>query len=152
MTETIIVYLMNTFTITKIKLFLTFVFTCFCSIIWYNDMIEALYILLMLDFLFWFIYAWKNNDISKKKMQLWLLKLITYSLALIVFKYTHIATNWANLLWIWIKELWVWYLAINEALSCLKHLWNLWVPIPRKLIMKLENYRDWLNIWDFKNK
>lgn len=151
--EIIIIYLMEILSFTKIKLFLSFIFSCFCiSIWWYTQIVEAMYILLVLDFLFWFIYAYINNNISKKKMQLWTIKLVTYSFALIVFNYASIATMDANLFWLWIKELWVWYLAINEALSCLKHLWNLWVPIPLKLIAKLEFYKDSLNIDDFNNK
>lgn len=154
MLEIIYTYTINTFSITKIKIFLSMIFSCFCIFIWwYNKMIEAMYILLILDFILWFIFAWKNNNISKRKMQLWIIKIITYSITLIVINYADIATMWADLFWIWIREFWVWYLSINEALSCLKHLWNLWVPIPKRIIEKLENYRDNLNIKDlwFKN-
>lgn len=152
MINTIVIYLMQTFSITKIKIFLSLLFSYFCvTIWWYNQIVEAMYVLLILDFLFWFIHAWKENHISKKKMQLGTLKLIMYSFALIVFNYASIATWDIKIYWIWIRELWVAYLAINETLSCLKHLWNLWVPIPRKLIKKLEWYKENLDIGDFKS-
>lgn len=149
MIGTIFTYILDTFTITKIKIFLSMIFSCFCVVIWwYDKVIEAMYVLLILDFILWFIYAWRNNNISKRKMELWIAKIITYSITLIVINYADIATMSANVYWVWIREFWVWYLAVNEALSCLKHLWNLWVPIPKRIIKKLENYRDNLSIND----
>lgn len=151
--ESIIVYIINTFTFTKLKTLLSIIFSyAVIAIWWYDKMVEAMYVLLFMDFALWFIYAWINNKLSKKKMQLWLVKLMTYSLALIVFNYAQTVTMWANIMGVWIREFWIWYLAINEALSCLKHLWDLWVPIPTWLIAKLENYRDNLEMKDLSDK
>lgn len=148
--EYILTYILNTFTITKIKLLLSVILSYFTLMIWwYTSGVEAMYILLFLDFILWFSIAYNKNNLSKKKLQLWFLKMLTYSIALIVFNYADITTLWANISWIWIKEFWICYLALNEALSCLKHLWCMWVPIPRKIIEKLENYKDWLEIKDF---
>lgn len=105
-------------------------------------MMQALYVLLTLDFLLGFMVAWKNENISKKKMQLGLVKLVTYSIAVIVFNYMHIATQGANIAGIGIRELGVAYLAITEGLSALRHLADLWVPLPMNLIKKIENFRD----------
>lgn len=78
-------------------------------------------------------------------MQLGIVKIVTYSITLIVINYADIAAMWANIGWVGIRELGVWYLAINEALSCLKHLAVFWVPLPKKLFAKLEWYRDEFN-------
>lgn len=149
--ETILLYIINTFTVTKLKAFITIVVSFFWMLIWWiTIMIKAMFALLILDFILWFIYAWITHNISKKKMQLWIVKLLTYSCTLIVLNFTNLAIMWININWFWIMEFWVSYLAVNEALSCLKHLWNLWVPIPVWIVNKLENYKDNLTIKDIK--
>jgi phage-related holin len=83
-------------------------------------------------------------------MQLGIVKILTYSITLIVIHYADIATLSADIAGVWIREIGVGYLAINEALSCLKHLSSFWVPLPKLLIQKLEGYRDNLDSKDFK--
>lgn len=149
--EAILAYLIHTFTVTKLKAVLSILYSWFAYLIWWFDtMVQGLYVLLILDFILGFGNAWKNHTISKKKMQLGIVKIIAYSVTLIVIHYADIATFSADIFWVWIREAWVWYLAVNEALSCLKYLWNFWVPLPAWLILRLEWYRDNLNSADFK--
>lgn len=149
--EATMLYLMQTFTITKFKMFLSVLYSWFAYLVWGIDlMVQSMYALLILDFALWFMVAWQSHTISKKKMQLWIVKILTYSVTLIVIHYADIATLSADIAWVWIREIWVWYLAINEALSCLKHLTSFWVPLPKWLILKLEGYRDNLDSKDFK--
>lgn len=151
--EAIYTYCIATFTFTKLKTFLAFLFGIFWTIIGgFTVMVQAMFILLVLDFILGFIIAWKDWTISKKKMQLGIVKIVAYCLTLIVLNYTNIVIWWINFNWFWILEFWVSYLGINEALSCLKHLWNLWVPIPIWIIKKLENYKENLEMKDLSSK
>lgn len=149
--EAILSYLVQTFTITKLKAVLSILYSWFAYLIgWFDTMVQWLYVLLILDFILGFWNAWKHHTISKKKMQLGIVKIIAYSITLIVIHYADIATLSADILWVGIREVGVGYLAVNEALSCLKYLWNFWVPLPAGLIARLEWYRDNLNSADFK--
>lgn len=140
--ETVILYLSNIFTFNKFKFWLSILFSWFSYLIGgFDSMIQALYILLVLDFLTWFMLAWRDNKLSKRKMQLGIVKLVTYSMAVIVFNYMHEVTNWANILGIGIREIGVAYLAITDGISCLKHLSDLGVPLPVNLIGKLEDFK-----------
>ena len=148
--EAILVYLANTFLFTKTKAIFLFILWFFWIMIWWFDaMKQALFILLMIDFVLWFIIAWKTSTLSKKRIQLWMIKIVSYCMTLIVLNYTSIAIWWLNINWFWLVEFWVSYLAINEWLSALRHLSKLWVPIPQGLIDKLENYKDNLELKDF---
>lgn len=150
--EAILAYVGHTFTINKAKAILSIILSWTSFLVgWITAMIQALYLLLILDFILWFWIAFfVRHDLSKKKFQLWLAKFILYWIALIVFNLTDILVWHVQILWVWIKEIGVSYLWIWEALSCLRHLWDLWVPIPKKLIEKLENYRDNLDSKDGK--
>jgi len=149
--ESIIAYLINTFTITKAKVWLSILYSWFSYLIGgFDSMVQGLYILLFLDFFLGFTNAWQTHTISKKKMQLGIVKIIAYSLTLIVIHYADMATLSADILGLGIREFGVGYLAINEALSCLKYLTGFWVPLPKWLIQRLELYRDNLNAKDFK--
>ena len=149
--EAIITYLIQTFTVTKLKVFLLVLYSWFAYAVGGFDlMVQSMYILLMLDFVLGFMVAWQSHTISKKKMQLGIVKILTYSMTLIVIHYADIATLSADIAGVWIREIGVWYLAINEALSCLKHLSTFGVPLPKLLIQKLEGYRDNLDSKDFK--
>lgn len=142
--EAILTYAAHTFTINKAKAILSILLSWASFLVWgINAMIQALYLLLILDFILWFSIAFFiKHDLSKKKFQLWLTKFILYWVALIVFNLTDILVWHVEIFGVWIREIWVSYLWIGEALSCLRHLGDLWVPIPKKLIQKLENYRD----------
>lgn len=149
--ESIIAYLLNTFTVTKAKVILSVIYSWFSYMIWgYTLLVESMYVLLIIDFILGFNRAWVTHTLSRKKMQLWIVKIISYSVTLIVINYADIATLHANIMGIGIKELGVAYLAVNEALSCSKHLSLIWVPLPMGVVKKLELYRDNLNSADFK--
>lgn len=149
--DSILTYLLHTFTFTKLKALLSVVYSWFAYLIgWFDTMVQGLYVLLMLDFILGFGNAWRTHTISKKKMQLWIVKIIAYSVTLIVIHYADVATLSADIFWLGVRELWVGYLAVNEALSCLKYLTEFWVPLPKWLIVRLESYRDNLNSADFK--
>lgn len=148
--EAIIVYLTNTFLFTKTKAFIAFLIWLFWIMVWWLDaMKQALFMLLILDFFLWFVLAFANNTLSKKRMQLWIVKIFAYCIVLIAVNYTNIAIWWITIYWFWLMEFMVWYLALNELISILRHLWKLWVPIPKWLINKLENYKDSLELKDF---
>ena len=148
MFEQIITYLSKTFVFTKWKIILSFLISCIGALMWwYTVMIKALFILMIIDFFLWFTLAWRDDNIREDKIKDWLKKFATYCITLMVFNHTDIALMGFNVLWMWVLELWIWYLSLNESLSTLKHLEKFWVPIPKKLIKKLENFRD-----DFDNK
>ena len=119
----IITYLVNTFTLTKLKVCLSVLYSWFSYLIGGVDlMIQSVYVLLILDFILGFISAWLEHNISKKKMQLGIVKIVTYSVTLIVIHYADIATMSTDIAGVGIREIGIGYLAVNEALSCLKHL------------------------------
>lgn len=60
-------------------------------------MVQSMYMLLMLDFFLGFMVAWQSQKISKKKMQLGIVKILTYSITLIVIHYADIATMSADI-------------------------------------------------------
>lgn len=141
--ESSLYYILHTFAVTKGKLILSFAYTIFAYLIGgFDIMVQALYILLILDFILWFLDAWQKHILSKKKMQLWIIKIITYSITLIVVHYADVSSMSIDIGWVWIREIGVSYLSINEALSCLRHLSVFWVPLPIWLIKKLEWYKD----------
>lgn len=149
--EGILAYLAHTFTITKIKACFTVILWIFSALIGeISIMIQAMFILLMLDFFLGFLLARIKWEVSKKKMQLGIVKMVAYCITLIVFHYTDISVMQIDINGFWVMEFGVSYLAVNEALSCLKHLSCLWVPIPQKIIDKLENYKDNIGMKDFK--
>lgn len=147
----IITYLLHTFTFTKIKIYLTIIVGFIFTLMWWVKIItEALFILLIIDFVLGFVLAIIENKLNKKKMQLWLIKIVAYCITLIVLNYTNQAIMWANINWFWILEFGIAYLSLNEALSALRHLGKLWVPIPLSIINKLEDYKESLEFKDFK--
>lgn len=109
---------------------------------WIDQVGVALFALVCSDYLLWFLHAWKNDKISKKKLRSWVGKFLTYWLTIIVgnlldivfFHKTQVDYGWRNAFIV--------YLSINEALSVCKHLINFGVRLPEKLLKKLENYRD----------
>lgn len=96
--EAIIAYLLQTFTITKLKVVLSVLYSWFAYMVGGVDiMVQSMYVLLMLDFVLGFAVAWQSHTISKKKMQLGIVKILTYSVTLIVIHYADIATLSADI-------------------------------------------------------
>ena len=96
--EAIITYLLQTFTITKLKVVLSVLYSWFAYMVGGVDlMVQSMYVLLMLDFVLGFMVAWQSHTISKKKMQLGIVKILTYSMTLIVIHYADIATLSADI-------------------------------------------------------
>lgn len=146
MVESLITYMVHTLTFSKLKLFISSVIALFTALIWgYTALIEALFMLMVIDFVLWFVNAWQKNALSRERMRNGFIKIIWYCIALIVLNYTSIAVFWANIGGYGVKEFWVSYLAVHEWISTLRHLACMWVPIPKSLLDKLENYKEKLD-------
>jgi len=131
-------YIIGMFSISKIKVISSSIIWLYIYLIWgYSALTEAFFILLILDFILWFLKAWNKWEVKYKKLQLWLQKIFIYCLLLIAFNQANIVVWWVNIMWIWIKQFWVSYIALMELISILKHCLWLWVPIPKTLLNKL---------------
>ena len=137
------IYISHTLAFTKIKTVLTVIIWFIATLIgWFTILIKALFLLLIIDFILWFTLAWINHNISRKKLNYWIWKIVAYCIALIVLNLTSIAILNFNINGFWLLEFGIAYLALNEAISALNHLSRLWVPIPIAIVNKLEKYKS----------
>jgi len=105
----------------------------------------ALFALVGSDFILGFANAWKTDTLSGVKFRHGISKFLTFWMTIIVgnlldiifFHKTNVDFGWRNGFIV--------YLGVNEALSVCKHLIVLKVPLPEKLIQKLENYKSEMN-------
>jgi len=122
-------------TITTIVVILEF-------LIWWFDMaIRALLVLLILDFVMWFSVAFRDHRISRKKMMSGLYKMMIYFVGVsmahwtdILIFHTTVEFGFQNFIIV--------YLGVNESLSIIKHMNDLGVKMPIKIVERLESYRD----------
>lgn len=150
--ETLLYYLNQTLDYKYLKIILTsFVSWITWLIGGYDVPIQTLLVLVTCDYILWFAYAWKTNNIKAKKMKEGVWKYLLYTIAIImgnmldlsIFKYSP-EFGWHSLIVI--------YLCVNEAISISKHLANFNVKLPIKLIAKLESYRDEFDLPERREK
>lgn len=114
--------------------------------IWGFDVaIRALLVLLILDFIMWFSVAFRDHRISRKKMMSGLCKMMIYFVGVsmahwtdILIFHTTVEFGFQNFIIV--------YLGVNESLSIIKHMADLGVKMPIKIVERLESYRDNISI------
>lgn len=101
----------------------------------------ALGAVMIIDFVLGFYISAKKNRIQRSKMKSWMMKFITYGLLIII---GNMVDNviFHQVMEYGFKNAFIVYLCIHESLSVIHHLQTLGVPIPSKIVQKLEQYRD----------
>lgn len=147
MFEFISLYVHQIFSHLYVKLiFSWFMLIAEYAIGWFDLVVKWLLILLILDFTMWFSVAFRDHRLSRTRMMGWLYKMIVYFVGVAMWYWTDIIIFHSTVEF-WFKNFIVVYLGINESLSIIRHMATFNVKIPLKLIERLENYRDNLNIW-----
>lgn len=139
-------YLHQIFVHPFIKTAFSFIFLSVQYLIWWFDLVvHALLILLILDFVMWFSVAFTEHKISRKKMMGWLVKMIVYFVGISMGHWTDILIIHQDIEF-GFKNFIIVYLGVTESLSIIKHMVDLGVKMPSALISRLESYRDKLDI------
>lgn len=114
---------------------------------WWDLVIKALLVLMLIDFCTGFAHAWKEHRVSRRKMVGGIYKFILYFVAIstshwtdIIFFHQEIEFGFQNTMII--------YLWVTEALSIVKHLADLGIHIPQKIVARLESYREMVDTDD----
>lgn len=142
MLQNIWIYLHQIFTHPLIKSSVSFLVVSLEFMIWWFDVaIRALLILLILDFVIGFAVAFRDHRISGRKMMEWLYKMMVYFVWVSMAHWTDILIFHTTVEF-WFQNFIIVYLWVNESLSIIKHMNDLWVKVPIKLVKRLESYRD----------
>ena len=118
-----------------------------------DRMLEGLFYLLCLDFALGFAHGWKLGRLSKAKFLGGLAKFLLYFLALLCTALLDTVIN-AKMESLWhapFRDFLIIYFCVNEALSILKHLHFFGVPLPKRLMDRLTDYRD-CKLWHGKGR
>jgi len=146
MLESISFYIHQIFIHPLIKWILSTIFLVIQYLIWWFDLVvHALLILPILDFVMWFTVAFRDHKISRCKMMSWLFKMMVYFVWVAMAHWTDILIFHTELEF-GFKNFIIVYLWVNESISIIKHMADLGVKVPVKLVQRLESYRDNLNI------
>lgn len=146
MLETIIGYLHQVTNHPFIKAIITTVVVILEFLIgWFDMVIRALLVLLILDFIMWFSVAFRDHRISRRKMMNWLYKMIIYFVGVSMAHWTDILIFHTTVEF-WFQNFIIVYLGVNESLSIIKHMNDLGVKMPIKIVERLESYRDNISI------
>jgi phage-related holin len=146
MLSNITLYMQQVFNHPFLKAFISFIFVSLeYTIGWFDLVIRALLILLILDFVMWFSIAFRDHKISRKKLMSWLYKMMVYFGGVAMSHWTDIIIFHQSVEF-WFQNFIIVYLGVNESISIIKHMADLGVKVPMKLITRLESYRDTLDI------
>ncbi|MEZ6854370.1 phage holin family protein [Halodesulfovibrio aestuarii] len=107
-------------------------------------LVNALVALWALDFVLGIKRAWDENKLSARKARRGVRKMFMYLVTVVVMGLVEYAMGAAGKL-LSPCSLTVSFLCAHEGLSCLSHLSHFGVPIPKKLVDRLRNYRDEIN-------
>ena len=153
MIESISLYINQIFSHVYIKFIISTLFFWAEFVIgWFDLVVRALLILLVLDFVMWFSAAFKEHKLSRRKMMWWLFKMMVYFVWVAMGYWTDIVVFHSDVEF-GFKNFIIVYLAVNESLSIIRHMAFFNVRVPMKLVERLENYRDNLTIgWVDSNK
>ena len=102
---------------------------------------EALLLLMALDYVLGTAHAWKDGKPSARKFFRGIGKFVVYGLALKIASLSDVGMGTADLGFS-LANLLCGYLCANEALSALTHLGEFGVPIPTWLFERLRTYRN----------
>ena len=107
---------------------------------------RALLVLMCVDFFLGFYRAWTGGTVSARKLRKGLAKFLFYALSIMCAhhvdaalndKFEHIIRAHSDFTGFLIL-----YLVLCEGISAFNHLYCLGVPVPKRLISKLETLRD----------
>lgn len=146
MSETILVYLTQLFSAKEIKAFFSSLFVFISYLFWGIDQVAIVFlVMLVLDFIFGFSLAWKNDDIQPARLKKWMIKFLLYGVVIIVGNMMDIII-FKQTVELGFKNAFMIYLWVNEAISILKKCQMLGVPLPPRLLKKIEKIRDSVDI------
>lgn len=146
MLDSLFFYMHQIFHHPALKAFLTTLLVLIeFAIGWFDQVMQALLMLIILDFLMWFAIAWRDHKVSRHKMMTWLYKMMIYCGGIMMGHWTDILV-FHHEIEFGIQNIVIVYLGVNEALSIIKHMNSFWVKMPIALVKKLESYRDNINL------
>ena len=130
------------FTLNKIKAFFIFILSLLSAFVWGFDlMVRALIIALSIDYVLGFHWAWRTWTLSNKKWTEGLWKMFFIACAVGVSVQVDIMIFHQEIEWgfhnAMVTAIW-----IKTAIDILTKFVRLWVPIPKWLVAKLQNYYD----------
>lgn len=148
MTEWIIAALTKVFSFAGLKALITIVVVYIEYMLGGFDLVMRwLLMLMILDFVMGFSNAARRHELSRGKMAAGIYKFILYGITIMTGHWTDIIVFHQEVEF-WLQNVFIVYLWLTEALSILKHASDLWVPIPKRIIVRLESYRDKIDIKD----
>lgn len=96
-------------------------------------LINALFVLMLLDFVLGFWRAVRLHAVSGSKLKAGALKFVFYALSVVVMAGVDFALIRAGLMRLPLRDLYIAYLCITEGLSALEHLAWFGVPVPPRI-------------------
>lgn len=146
MIETVLAYLSQILSMKALKGAISLAVASFSYLIWWIDMaVKACLFLVLIDFILWFALACHEWRFSWKRMMQGLVKFILYWIAMIVWNQIDMLIFHTSVEF-WVKNFIILYIGINDWISVLKHLSKFWLNIPKKLIDRLQQFQDSLEI------
>lgn len=107
--------------------------------------VQAMFFSLIIDFVLWLSYAVFHGQFCKIRFKRWLYKIMLYMVALILGHISDLLVFQQEVSF-GFKNFIIIYLGLTEVLSAFRHLWNMGLKIPQKIIDRIEGYRDDLSI------
>ncbi len=148
MTEWIIAALSKIFSFAGLKVLLTTIVVYIeYAIGWFDLVMKWLLMLMMLDFAMGFANAWKHHRVSRTKMRDGIYKFILYAILIGTGHWTDIVVFHQEVEF-GFQNAFIVYLGLTEAISILKHGADLWAPVPKRILIRLESYRDKIDVPD----
>jgi len=107
--------------------------------------LKAMFVAILFDFILGLGYAVYHGQFCKKKFLEWLKKEMIFCVAIILGHLADLIIFHKEVEW-WLQNLFISYIGINEVLSSLRHLAKMGWKAPKKIIDRLEGYRDNLSV------
>lgn len=143
MLDSILYYLYQIIYLKGIKTFISLLILELIELIgWMDLIIHALLVLMILDFWFGFLQAYRDNKFSWERLKTGIIKFILYGIAIIVGSQTDIIAFHTTIEF-GFRNFFIVYLGITESLSVIKHFSHFGLKFPSKLISALETFREW---------
>lgn len=111
---------------------------------WWGSTVQALWLLMVMDFVLGFSEAWIEKRISFPKLRQWVWKFTLYSLAILLGHQIDVLILHSSMEF-WFKNAFVVYLWVNESLSIIRHFHKFWLPVPKSVVNKLEEIKKSLD-------
>lgn len=142
MSEIIMMYISKILSFKFWKVLISTIIIIISSFIgWLGEVVHALLLLMVIDFILWLSRAYRDHKFSSGRLRWGLYKFILYSIAMISGNFTDILI-FHKAMEYGFQNFIILYLGVWEMLSIIKHLHHYGVKFPAKLIKSLENFRD----------